>query len=84
MAATAWTQADLDSLERAIATGARTVAWADGKRVTYRTLEDMFAARDQMKRCLDPVGTNGGLRRKVMAHSKGIRPASEGPFRFTS
>ena len=80
MAPSAWTQADLDSIERSIASGARTVAWADGKRVTYRTLEDMFAVRDQIQRALDPAVA--GARRKVMAHSKGLRPTGQGPFRF--
>lgn len=44
----AWTQADLDALKRAIATGALKVRYADGREVTYRTLKEMRAIYDLM------------------------------------
>ena len=44
----AWTQADLDALNRAIATGAREVEFADGRKVAYRSLADMRSIRDEI------------------------------------
>lgn len=79
--ATTYTQADLDALDQAIATGAQTVAYADGKRVTYRSLADMYATRGQIVACLtSPIP---GPLRKVAAHSKGVRPTDLGRFDFT-
>lgn len=37
----AFQQSDIDTLKAAIATGAREVAYADGRRVSYRTLPEM-------------------------------------------
>ncbi len=37
----AYTQTDADALKEAIATGALDVQYADGSRVTYRSLADM-------------------------------------------
>lgn len=36
-----WTQADIDQLKRAIASGALEVRYADGRAVTYRSLDEM-------------------------------------------
>jgi hypothetical protein len=47
----AWNQTDIDKLERAIATGARRVRFAD-REVEYRTLEEMQAILDQAKRAV--------------------------------
>lgn len=52
----AFTQAQLDTLEEAIAGGVLTVEYAD-KRVTYHSLDQMLALRDQMRRELG-VGSN--------------------------
>jgi hypothetical protein len=49
----AWTQAQLDALEDAMASGALTVKHSD-KTITYRSLDDMRTARDLIKRSLDP------------------------------
>lgn len=43
-----WTQADLVALDKAIATGALKVRFADGREVTYRSLADMRSIRAQM------------------------------------
>ena len=44
----AYTQAQLDSLEAAIAEGARTVKYED-REVTYRSLKDMESLRRRMR-----------------------------------
>ena len=71
-----WTEADLTALSNAIAQGAQSVSFSDGKRVVYRSLADMMALRDQMRKDLglEPAGPV----RKVMAHSKGVSPSRHG------
>lgn len=49
----AFTQTQLSALEAAIATGARTVAYAD-RTVTYNSLQEMLALRAQMIAELGP------------------------------
>ena len=44
----AWTQAQLDALDAALATGALTVRDKDGTSITYRSLEAMRQLRAQM------------------------------------
>lgn len=44
----AWTQTQLDALEEAIASGARTVSH-NGKTVTYGSLTEMLRLRDRMQ-----------------------------------
>lgn len=66
----AYTQSQLDELERALAQGARVVKYED-KETTYRTLEEMRSLRREMRRELgiDPsdgrifhnIETNRGL-----------------------
>lgn len=43
-----WTQADLDAINEAIASGASRVRFADGREVTYRSLADMRSVRDEI------------------------------------
>jgi hypothetical protein len=45
----AFTQAELDELERAIAGGELSVMYSD-KRIQYRKLDDMLAIRDMMRK----------------------------------
>lgn len=45
----AWTSADIIVIEQAIATGARKVRFADGREVTYQTLEEMLKLLALMK-----------------------------------
>lgn len=54
----AWTQAELDSLESALAQGARVVKYED-REVTYRNLEDMRSLRREMARELGLDQTDG-------------------------
>jgi len=48
----AFSQAQLDALDEALATGALSVKYAD-RSVTYRSLSDMIALRDRMARTLE-------------------------------
>ena len=44
----AWTQDDLDTINLAIATGARKVRFADGRETEFRSLPDMRSIRDEI------------------------------------
>lgn len=43
-----WTLADLENLDRAIATGATKVRFADNREVTYRSLAEMRSIRKEI------------------------------------
>jgi hypothetical protein len=45
----AYSQSDLAAIEQAIATGALTVRYADGRLTTFRSLADLRSIRDQMR-----------------------------------
>ena len=51
MSSSVWTQADLDALDKAIATGTKSVKYTD-KEIVYRTLAEMLQLRDVIKSCL--------------------------------
>lgn len=68
----AWTQTDLDTLEKAIATGATRVKYAD-KEVEYRTLAEMWQLRDQIKDELGLNGTGENKGRRFASFDKGIK-----------
>jgi hypothetical protein len=50
-----WTQADLDAVKQAIALGAMKVRYADGREVTYRSLDDLRSIRDEIAAALNPA-----------------------------
>lgn len=56
MTTTRYTQADLDAMNAAIATGAKSVSY-NGQRVDYRDLDEMRTIRDEMERQLGTVTT---------------------------
>lgn len=64
----AWTQAQLDTIEAAIAQGATSVEY-DGKKVEYRSLTDMMRVRDLMRKSLGQTGST----RIFTEHSKGFK-----------
>lgn len=64
----AWTQTDLQTLEAAIASGARIVRYGD-KEVTYQTLDQMRALRREMQA---ELGLSSGGRKYFARHSKGL------------
>jgi hypothetical protein len=45
----AWTQADIDRLKEAIATGARKVRYADGRETEFRSLKEMWDTLARME-----------------------------------
>lgn len=48
----AWSQADLDALDAALALGARKVRYADGREVEYRSVREMKGIRDDIAQSL--------------------------------
>jgi hypothetical protein len=64
----AFTQADLDALDAAIASGELSVGYGD-RRVTYRSLDELLRAREIMARAL---GLTTAAPRRVLSHSKGL------------
>lgn len=64
----AWTQAQLDALDEAIAQGALSVKYQD-RVVTYRSLKEMLAVREMIRRQL---GLSGDRVTLLAKHSKGI------------
>ena len=64
----AWTQSDLDELEKSIKAGTLRVRFAD-REVIYRTLEEMLKIRDLIKRELGL--SSGGPFRKFVSYWKG-------------
>ena len=45
----AFSQSDLDALDKAIATGAMEVRYSDGRQVRYRSLAELRNIRDQIR-----------------------------------
>jgi hypothetical protein len=63
-----FTQAQLESLDKAISTGARSISY-DGKSTVFRNLDEMLALRDRMANAL--AGTTG-TGASVTQFSKGL------------
>jgi hypothetical protein len=54
----AFTQDDLDSIREAIATGEKSVTFADGKSVTYRSMDELVKAEQLIAGYLKAAGGN--------------------------
>lgn len=67
----AYTQQQLDILDAAIAQGALTVEYAD-KKVTYRSLDEMFRIRNLMASALNPSSSNKNTGRKYADYRSGL------------
>lgn len=52
----AFTQKHLDAIEEAMTSGTLTVEY-DGKRVTYRSMDELMRVRDEIRRSLAPGKT---------------------------
>ena len=65
---TRYSQADLDALNAAIATGARSVSY-NGQRVDYRDLAEMKSVRDEMER---ELGVTKTKRRSRAVFARGL------------
>lgn len=59
-----WTLAQLEAIEAAIASGARTVKFED-REVEYRSTTELLRARELMRRSLGLTDPNGGRTRAV-------------------
>ncbi len=64
----AWTESDLQKLEKAIASGVRSVEYKTGK-VEYNSLSEMMKVRKLIRQSL---GLSKSSKRLVMKTSKGI------------
>lgn len=62
-------QSDLDRLERALATGTLSVD-VDGKRITYRTIDDLLKAIDYVRGQLSST-SSATLATSFVSHSRG-------------
>lgn len=66
----AWTQSDLDSLDKAIRSGALTVRRADGSQVQYRSLDEMLRIRAEMQAAVAPSSTTNQPVTGYASHSR--------------
>lgn len=60
----AWTDADLQAVETAIATGERRVSFADGRSVEYRSVAELVEARTLIRAALDEAAAAAEGRRR--------------------
>lgn len=63
----AWTQTDLDRIDRAIATGELTVRFADGKTITYQSASDLERRRLMISRALEDASSTPRTSRTIFA-----------------
>lgn len=63
----AFTQADLDRINRAIATGELSIE-KDGKKITYRSMGDLIKARDAIYQDLARQGLAAGQPRATVGY----------------
>lgn len=72
----AFTTDDLDRVKRAIGSSELTVRFADGKSVTYRSMEELLRAKAEIERELSfsasAAGADWPSRRKIIRYSSGI------------
>lgn len=70
----AWVQADLDRVDTAIASGVKSVTFADGRRTDYQSLDHMIAARRviQAELSMQAQATSGVVRRRYGAFRSGV------------
>lgn len=61
----AFTQTDIDTLKAAIASGALSVRYADGREVTYRSLKEMRETLNMMS--AEVGGSSSGKSRSFVA-----------------
>lgn len=68
----AFTSDDLAAIEQAIASGELTVQHADGKRITYRSMQQLMQARDTIKGELNSAAGNRRPRAYRAKFSRGL------------
>lgn len=62
-----WTQADLEQVQTALATGQKSVTFADGRKLEYQTTADLMKLRNQIKADLAAADTARPVRRATVA-----------------
>lgn len=65
----AWTESDIEVIERAISSGTLSVQFGD-RSVTYRSINDLIKARNAMKSAINGSAV-GGVRCTYASFSKG-------------
>ena len=70
----AYTQADLDKVRSAIASGIRSITFADGRRTEYQSLDQMLAAEKVIDAAIrmQAQATSGLIRRRVPYYRSGL------------
>jgi protein-disulfide isomerase-like protein with CxxC motif len=69
----AWTQADLDTLRAHMASGVQKVRYADGREVTYHSLDQMLAAEKVISAAISMADASSSsvIRRKFASFKSG-------------
>jgi hypothetical protein len=67
-----FTTDDLTAITSAIASGALSVRYADGRSVTYHSIDAMLRVRDLIRADLGQVGDDAGRTHRYGTHSKGL------------
>ena len=67
-----WTTDDLTAISSAIASGALSVRYADGRSVTYHSIDAMLRVRNLIRAELGLVGDDAGRTHRYGTHSKGL------------
>ena len=62
----AWQQADLDTLDAAIARGVKSVTYADGRKIDYHSLDEMRRLRSDMKAEIGAAASQVSPRTRVV------------------
>lgn len=68
----AFTQTDIDTLDRAIASGELTIRFADGREITYRSVAELRSARSLMQGDVAAAGGTRLIRQVRLTSSKGF------------
>lgn len=68
----AFTQTDIDSIDRAIASGELTVRFADGRETTYRSIAELRSARALMQGDIGLAGGTKRVRQVRLSSTKGF------------
>ncbi len=64
---TSWTQEDLERVQEALASGERSVTFADGRKIEYQTAADLMKVRNQIRAELAAGDPGRTLRRATVA-----------------
>lgn len=70
----AWSEADLANIRKAMASGVRSVTFADGRRTEYHSLDHMIAAERVIESALkmQAQALSGTVRRRVPYYKSGL------------